>query len=86
MALTAEQVRQVAALARLTLSGDEVERYRGQLSAILEAAERLGAVDTSGVEPTSMPRFETAPLREDTVKEPTGAGGAFRVPKVIDSP
>jgi aspartyl-tRNA(Asn)/glutamyl-tRNA(Gln) amidotransferase subunit C len=86
VALTAEQVRHVAALARLALSDDEVERYRAQLSAILEAASALDAVDTSGVEPTGHPRFETSPLREDAVHEPLGAQGPFTVPRVIDPP
>lgn len=86
MALTAEQVRHVAALARLSLSPGEVERYRAQLSVVLEAAERLGTVDTASVHATSLPHFEVAPLREDAVHEPMGAGGAFRVPRVIDTP
>ena len=36
MALTVEQVRHVAALARLQLTPEEEQRYATQLSAILE--------------------------------------------------
>jgi len=53
MKLTLEQVRHVAALARLSLSPDEENKYVDQLSAILEAVDTLAQLDTSGVEPTS---------------------------------
>jgi aspartyl-tRNA(Asn)/glutamyl-tRNA(Gln) amidotransferase subunit C len=50
--LTTEEVRHVAELAKLRLSETEIEQYTGQLSAILEYAERLQEVDTSSVPPT----------------------------------
>ncbi len=53
MKLTREQVEHVAHLARLNLSNDEIERYREQLSAVLEYAEGLNEVDTSAVPPTA---------------------------------
>ncbi len=49
--LTADEVRKVARLSRLALSDEQVEKYRGQLSAILGYVERLQQVDLSGVEP-----------------------------------
>lgn len=52
MRLTQEEVRHVAELAKLRLSESEVEQFAGQLSAILEYAERLSAVDTSSIPPT----------------------------------
>ena len=40
-------------MARLGISEDEVEKFRGQLSDILENFEILQEVDTSEVQPTS---------------------------------
>ena len=51
MALSADEVRKVARLARLSLSDEQVERYRAQLSGILSHMERLKELDLSGVEP-----------------------------------
>ena len=47
MRLTTTEVRHVAELAKLALSDEEVNQYAGQLSAILEYAEHLLAIDTS---------------------------------------
>lgn len=52
MHLTIEEVRHVAELAKLRLSEQELALYAGQLSAILEYAERLQQVETSCVAPT----------------------------------
>lgn len=51
--IDSEQVLQVARLARLELSDDEVERMAGELSGVLEHIERIGELDLDGVEPTS---------------------------------
>jgi len=53
MKLTLAQVEHIAELARLSLSDEEKALYQGQLSAILEYAERLQAVDTSTIPPTA---------------------------------
>jgi aspartyl-tRNA(Asn)/glutamyl-tRNA(Gln) amidotransferase subunit C len=53
MTLTIEQVKHVAHLARLSLTNEEVERYREQLSAVLEYADMLDEVDTSSIPPTA---------------------------------
>lgn len=50
--LSPEDVRHVAELAKLRLSEAEIEQFAGQLSDILEYAERLQEVDTSSVPPT----------------------------------
>lgn len=95
MALTEEQVRHVAQLARLALSDDEVKRLGGQLSAILEAMEQLRALDTEGVAPTSHALLAEAPWRPDVelstlevekalANAPSRAGTAFSVPKIIE--
>jgi aspartyl-tRNA(Asn)/glutamyl-tRNA(Gln) amidotransferase subunit C len=66
--LSLEQVRHVAGLARLQLSSEEEQRYQGQLSAILDAVEALGRLDTSNVEPTSHASLGEQTLRADEVK------------------
>jgi aspartyl-tRNA(Asn)/glutamyl-tRNA(Gln) amidotransferase subunit C len=53
MALTADEVRYIARLARVALSDDEVERMREQLSAILDHFAVLSEIDTEDVPPTA---------------------------------
>ncbi len=55
MAITREEVVHVAKLARLELSEDELERFAGQLNAILEAVGKVAELDLSDVEPTAHP-------------------------------
>jgi aspartyl-tRNA(Asn)/glutamyl-tRNA(Gln) amidotransferase subunit C len=93
--LSREQVRHVAALARLSLTPEEEERYQGQLSAVLDAIAQLGALDTTDVEPTSHATLQESPLREDLVlpsldpevsllSAPARVGTHFAVPKIIE--
>ena len=53
MKLTLEQVKNVAALARLGLSADELERMRDQLSSILTSIEKIEELDTDAIPPTA---------------------------------
>ena len=55
MAITRGEVLHVARLARLELTEEEVERFAGQLSAILDAVSKVSELDLSGVPPTSHP-------------------------------
>jgi aspartyl-tRNA(Asn)/glutamyl-tRNA(Gln) amidotransferase subunit C len=55
MAITREEVLHVARLARLELSDEEVERFRGQLSAILDAVSKVSELDLADVPPTAHP-------------------------------
>jgi aspartyl-tRNA(Asn)/glutamyl-tRNA(Gln) amidotransferase subunit C len=95
MALTVEQVRHVAALARLQLTPEEERQFAVQLSAILDAMAELQQLDTSGVEPTSHASLEEPRLRPDEVKPsldperglanaPARSGTSFAVPRVIE--
>ncbi|HZR91452.1 MAG TPA: Asp-tRNA(Asn)/Glu-tRNA(Gln) amidotransferase subunit GatC [Gaiellaceae bacterium] len=65
MAITREDVLHVARLARLELSEEEVERFREQLSAILEAVGKVAELDLAGVEPTAHPLDLVNVLAED---------------------
>ncbi|MEQ1826956.1 MAG: Asp-tRNA(Asn)/Glu-tRNA(Gln) amidotransferase subunit GatC [Pirellula sp.] len=51
MALTADDVKRVANLARLSLAPDEVIELTEKLGKIVGLVEQLGQVDTEGVEP-----------------------------------
>ena len=51
--ITMQEVEHVARLARLELSGAEKERMRRELDGILSYIDKLRALDTTGVEPTS---------------------------------
>jgi len=96
MALTLEQVRHIARLARLRLTAEEERRYAEQLSAILDYAERLKRVDTADVPPTAGVQDLQAPLRPDTSRPslpreralanaPAIVDGMFLVPPILDS-
>ena len=63
--LSAEQVRKVAALARLSLTDAQVDEYRVHLGAVLGYVDRLRELDVAGVEPLANPVEETNRLRED---------------------
>lgn len=61
MPLTIEEVEHIAKLARLELTAEQKELYRGQLSHILDYIAKLRELDTSSVPPTAgggLPRME----------------------------
>lgn len=95
MSLNADQIRQVAHLARLELRADEVEHYAEQLSRILDMVGQLSAVQTEGVTPMAHPLSMVQRLRPDAVTEPdlraeyqahapSVQNGLYVVPKVIE--
>jgi aspartyl-tRNA(Asn)/glutamyl-tRNA(Gln) amidotransferase subunit C len=65
MAITREEVLHVAALARLELGDDEVERFREQLSAIIDAVSKVSELDLADVPPTAHPLALANALAED---------------------
>jgi aspartyl-tRNA(Asn)/glutamyl-tRNA(Gln) amidotransferase subunit C len=96
--ITEQDVRRVAELANLALTGEEVARMTRDLDGILSHIEKLNELDTANVEPMAQVLFdagETATLREDVVRPPlsnaealanapVSGGGYFKVPKVIE--
>ncbi|MGB1250184.1 MAG: Asp-tRNA(Asn)/Glu-tRNA(Gln) amidotransferase subunit GatC [Candidatus Promineifilaceae bacterium] len=68
MALTRQEVEQIATLARLDLTEDQIGLYQEQLSAILGYAERLNELDLEGVEATTQPVPLTNVMRADVVE------------------
>ena len=90
--LSRDQVLHVAKLARLELTEDEMERFSGELSKVLDYIEKISELgDLEGVEPTShVVEVENA-LRPDEPRPswprdvvleaaPDAAQGGFRVP------
>lgn len=67
MKLSAEEVKHIALLARLGLSEEDVEKFREQLSNILENFEILKQVDTANVPPTAQSVDLSNVLREDEI-------------------
>jgi len=93
--ITMKEVEQVARLARLTLSDAEKERMRRELDGILSYIDKLRALDTEGVPPTSHAVPMTNVMREDEptasfpredmlANAPDPAGEFFRVPRIIE--
>jgi aspartyl-tRNA(Asn)/glutamyl-tRNA(Gln) amidotransferase subunit C len=91
VALSREEVLHVAQLARLALTDEEIERFREQLNAILEAVGTVGELDLTGVEPTSHPLDivnvwaedeprPSLPVDEALANAPDRDGDFFRVP------
>jgi aspartyl-tRNA(Asn)/glutamyl-tRNA(Gln) amidotransferase subunit C len=95
MSLTADQVRQVAHLARLELKPEQVEKYTRELSNILAMVGQLAQADTAHTEPMAHPLDMSQRLRPDAITEPDRReafqahapavqGGLYIVPKVIE--
>lgn len=95
MAVSVDDVRYIAALARLRFSDEEERRLATQLSQMLDYVDTLDALDTTGVPPMSHvldlhnvfradePQQRLA--REDALRNAPDADSTyFRVPKVIE--
>jgi aspartyl-tRNA(Asn)/glutamyl-tRNA(Gln) amidotransferase subunit C len=89
-----DDIRKIAALARLRLRDDEIEKIAAQFTGILGHLERLRAVPTDGVDPLDHPLPLVDVLRDDVPRAgllqgdalagaPDAASGQFRVPKVM---
>lgn len=95
MRLDFEIVRNIAHLARLHISNDDLGRYAGELSAILAFVEQMKSVDTSEVIPMAHPLDISQPLRTDVISEPDRReefqsnapavrNGLYVVPRVVE--
>ena len=95
MAATEIDVKYVAHLARLHLSGEEEKKFGAQLGQVLGYIEKLNQLDVSQVEPTA----HAVPLvnitRPDEIRAglsneaalrnaPAKANGLFLVPKIVE--
>lgn len=68
--LSREEVKHIAQLARIGLEDTEIEKFRTDLSAVLDSFAELQKADVSSVEPFElMPSVQNA-LRDDVVRLP----------------
>jgi aspartyl-tRNA(Asn)/glutamyl-tRNA(Gln) amidotransferase subunit C len=92
--ISPEEVAYVARLARLALTPEELERFTGQLGAVLDHAQDVAALDTAGVPPTAHPLPLANVWREDVVvagldrdevlsQAPSVEADRFRVPRIL---
>ncbi len=95
MKITRKEVDHVAHLARLEISGEEVDVLTDQMNDILEYIGKLNELDTDEVEPTCHAVEVTNAFREDVRRKrftvgdalanaPDSDDGNFKVPKVIE--
>ena len=95
MALTLDDVKRVADLARLAVDDNEAQTVLDQLRGIFVLIEQMQAVDTTGIEPMSHAQDVVLRLREDAITEadqhtlfqsiaPQVEGDLYLVPKVLE--
>ena len=95
MSLDQEQVRKIAALAKLKIDDTQIAAYQENLSNILELVDQLSAADTNGVDPMAHPLDAVQRLRADVVTEenqrehfqkiaPAVDQGHYLVPRVVE--
>ena len=95
MALTLDDVKRIAHLARLEVEPHEAEQVLSQLTGIFRLIEEMQAVNTDGVEPMAHAQDVMLRLRDDMVTEadqhalfqaiaPQVEADLYLVPKVIE--
>jgi len=95
MAIDRKTVENVAKLARLQLSPEELDRYGQQLGAILDYIAKLEKLDVSALEPLAQAVDTSNVFRDDVPRPslprdaalqnaPEKNGDFFIVPKIIE--
>jgi aspartyl-tRNA(Asn)/glutamyl-tRNA(Gln) amidotransferase subunit C len=95
MKVTAKDVKHIANLSRLTVSDSEMDKFLEQFNQILNYADILQKVDTTGIEPSPYVIPLNNVLREDVAVQgvshedalknaPEVHNGGFKVPRVIE--
>ena len=95
MALTPDDVKRIAELARIEIAPGEAAEVLERMTGIFGLIEEMQAVDTQGVEPMAHAQDVILRLRPDIVSEadqralfqsvaPQVEGGLYLVPKVIE--
>ena len=95
MALTLDDVKRIAHLARIEVEPHEAEQVLAQMTGIFRLIGEMQAVNTDGVEPMSHAQDVMLRLRDDVVTEadqralfqsiaPQVESGLYLVPKVIE--
>ena len=95
MSVNAKDVEQIAHLARIAITDNDITDYADDMNRLLELIATLQSVDTSNVSPMAHPIPSTQRLRDDVVNEHYDpqqlqklaahtAAGLYIVPQVID--
>ena len=95
MALSRDDVHNVALLARLELSDDEIDAQAGHINGLLREVEKLQELDVTGIEPTSHSMPVVNVFREDATRPslarqdalanaPQQRDGYFVVPRIME--
>jgi aspartyl-tRNA(Asn)/glutamyl-tRNA(Gln) amidotransferase subunit C len=95
MAITQDDIKKIAQLARLRLSEADSLRYTSNLDNILKLVDTMNAINTEGIAPMSHPFDAVARERDDLVTEPNmcealmaiapeSEMGLYLVPQVIE--
>ncbi len=96
MAISKEDVKYVASLARIEMTDKELEDFTGQLDTIMEYMKKLNQLDTDNVSPTSHILDIKNIVRDDKLSNeslsnketlkmaPDKKDELFKVPKVIE--
>lgn len=95
MAVTKDDVKKIAALARLKFSDDELDKFTMQFNEILSYVDTLNEINTENIEPLNHPVDNENVLRkdiltpgisrEDALKNaPETDGEFFIVPRIIN--
>jgi aspartyl-tRNA(Asn)/glutamyl-tRNA(Gln) amidotransferase subunit C len=93
--LSVEDVKKIAALARIEIEQQDIDGYVRDLGGILDLVGQLNAAETDEVTPMAHPMDQVQRLRVDQVTEqdqrelfqsqaPQVESGLYLVPKVID--
>ncbi|MGN6794079.1 MAG: Asp-tRNA(Asn)/Glu-tRNA(Gln) amidotransferase subunit GatC [Streptosporangiaceae bacterium] len=94
MSITREEVAHLARLSRLALTGEELERFAGQLDVIIGAVARVQEVAAAGIPPTTHAAQLSNVSREDVLVPCLGADAVlaqapaaelerFKVPRIL---
>jgi aspartyl-tRNA(Asn)/glutamyl-tRNA(Gln) amidotransferase subunit C len=92
--ISRDEVARVAALARIDLTSDELDRLAGELDVIVESVARVSEIATPDVPATSHPLPLTNVFRADVpepslpiadvlVSAPASEDGKFLVPQIL---
>jgi aspartyl-tRNA(Asn)/glutamyl-tRNA(Gln) amidotransferase subunit C len=95
MSIDAATVKRIGRLARIRVEENEVEKYQGELNAILGFVEQLGEVNVDGVEAMTSVTPMQLRRREDVISDggypekivsnaPLSEDNFFMVPKVVE--
>ncbi len=94
--ISEDEVRRIAALAKVRLAGEEVQTFQSHFSTVLDYVSMLEVVPAQDVEPTAHPGDIVASQRSDSPTHglvqaealqaaPSEHRGAFAVPQVKSS-